>query len=185
MSYTPPGHDRDAPDEFEAIPPGIYGCVVEALELKYSQEHGNAYINWTFVVAEGEQKNRRLWNVASLLPKSVNMPGGWYKSIKAAMNDGGDYAEEVSKTSYDTEEDMAEIVAEVVCGRMVTLAVAQRIFEGRKQANVTAIKAYEGDLPQLSMDEMEETKGSNKRPKTGKKAGKPAKKAKKTSKDDF
>ncbi len=185
MSYTPPGHDRDAPDEFEAVPPGIYGCVVEGLELKYSKEEGNPYINWSFTIAEGEQKNRRLWNVASLLKKSVNMPGGWYKSITAAMNDDGDYAEEVSKESYDTEEDMAEIVAEAVCGRMVTLAVASRVFEGQKQANVTAIKAYDGDLPQLNMEEMAETKGSKKRPKAGKKAGKSAKKAKKTSKDDF
>ncbi len=181
MSYTPPGHDRDAPDEFEAVPPGVYGCVVETLELKYSQVEGNAYVAWTYVIAEDEQKNRKVWNNTSLLQKSINMPGGWYKSITAAMNDDGDYAEEVSTTSYDTEEDMAEIVADAVCGRMVTIAVAERIYEGRKQANVTAIKAYDGDLPQLNIEEMAETKGSKKRPKA-----RAAKKGKKTKKgDDF
>lgn len=180
MAYQPPQHDRDAPDEFEAVPPGIYGCAVDTLELKYSQEEGNAYVAWTYVIIEGEQKNRRVWNNTSLLKKSINMPGGWYKSIKAAMNDDGDYAQDVSETSYDTEEDMAEAVAEKVCGRLVTLAVAQRIYEGRKQANVTAIKAYEGDQPQLDEEELKETKGSRKRPKAAKK-----KSGKKTKKDDF
>ncbi|KKK82771.1 hypothetical protein LCGC14_2800070, partial [marine sediment metagenome] len=80
MAYQPPQHDKDAPDEFEAVPPGVYGCAVESLELKYSQEEGNPYVAWTYVIIEGEQKNRRVWNNTSLLKKSINMPGGWYKS---------------------------------------------------------------------------------------------------------
>ena len=181
MSYQPPQHDRGAPDEFEAVPPGVYGCVVEVLELKYSQDEGNAYVGWTYVIAEGEQKNRKVWNNTSLLKKSINMPGGWYKSIKAAMNDDGDYAEDVSQQHWEDEESMVEAVATEVCGRLVTLAVAQRIYEGRKQANVTAIKAYEGDLPQLDTDELKETRGPKKRPKAA-----PKKKGgKKTKKDDF
>ena len=165
MAYQPPQHDKDAPDEFEVIPPGIYGAVVEVLELKYSQVEGNPFVGWTYVIAEGEWKNRKAWNNTSLLKKSVNMPGGWYKSITAAMADDGSYAEEVAGASYEDEEGMVEVVASAVVGRLVTLAISSRMFEGKKRTDITAVKSYDGELPQLDTEELAEAKGPAKKPK--------------------
>ena len=165
VAYKPAPRDPNAPDEFEAVPPGKYNVVVESLELKYSQKEGNAYVSWEYVIAEGEQKNRRVWNNTSLLQKSVNMPGGWYKSIEAAMADDGTFASEVAGTSYEDEEGMTEIVADRVVSRILTVAVSNRMFEGKKQSDVVAVFVYKGELPQLDTEELAEAKGPAKRPK--------------------
>lgn len=142
MPYQPPAYDPDAEGDFGPIKPGPYDAVVEALELRYGQESGKAYVAWTFTLADGEFKNRKVWNNTSLVEKAINMPSGWWPSIRAAA---GEEAIAQLNKEWEAEEDMAEAAADIVCGRMVRLLVTNRIFEGKPQNDVTAIKAFAGE----------------------------------------
>lgn len=183
MPYTPPGYDPEG-GEFAPITPGIYGGAVEALELKYSADEGNAYVAWTFVLIEGEFKNRKLWNNTSLLEQAINMPTGFYKSIISAMGEeeGPPVVDEMQGIDFDDEEGMTEWVSERVISRLVDLSVANRKYQGRVQNDVQGIRPYTGDTPQLDTTEMAATGGD--KPKA-KKGAPPKKTGKKAAADDM
>jgi len=59
---------------------------------------------------------------------------------------------EFEQETFDTEEDMVEAAATLVCGRLVTLAIGNRIYDGKNQNDVIGIKEYDGELPQFSTE---------------------------------
>jgi hypothetical protein len=176
MPYQPPGYDPEGGD-FAPVTPGPHGVIVDALALSYGKDSDLPYIGWTFVIAEGEFKNRNLWNNTSMSEKAINMPTGLYRTILAVMpgQPGEDLVEEIQTTEWEDEETMTEFIADKVCGLMATVAIAHRKYEGRIQNNVIGIKPYEGDVPQLDQEEMAATGGGGKGKSTRKRA--PAKKS--------
>ncbi|KKN29175.1 hypothetical protein LCGC14_0846810 [marine sediment metagenome] len=178
MPYQPAGYDPDA-GEFGHIKPGPYAVVVEALELKYGEESQEPYIAWTFVVAEGEFKNRKVWNNTTLQESGINFPTGFYKSIIAALgeDEGAVAVSEIESTEWDDEETLAEHVGSLICGRVVTIAVSNRVYQGRAQNDVIGIKVYSGDMPQLDTEELAATREATDRPRPKAKAKGKGKKA--------
>lgn len=156
MPYTPPGYDPEGGD-FGPITPGKHAAMVEALELRYKRDEDghpdfeSPYVAWTYVVAEGEFKNRKVWNNSSLKESSVNMPGGWYESGIAAVGDS--FPDEMNR-EWETAEDMVEYAAELVIAKIVTVAISHRKYQGKIQNDVNAVMTYEGDMPQLDTAEL-------------------------------
>jgi hypothetical protein len=156
MPYTPPEYDPDGGD-FGPITPGKHAGMIEALELRYKKDDDghpdfeSPYVAWTYVIAEGEFKNRKVWNNSSLKSSSVNMPGGWYESGIAAYGD--EFPEEMNR-EWEDEEQMVEYAAELVIAKIVTLAISNHMWQGKKQNDVQAVMAYEGDMPQLDTSEL-------------------------------
>jgi len=146
MPYVPPA--RGETEEYTPITPGPYAGIVEALELRQGPK--GPYVAWTFVLAEGEFKNRKVWNNSTLSSAGINMATGWWRSMEAAI--GEEDVAEFEQETFDTEEDMVEAAATLVCGRLVTLAIGNRIYDGKNQNDVIGIKEYDGELPQFSTE---------------------------------
>lgn len=180
MAYKGTGYDSEAPDEFEPIPVGKYGTACDGVELKYGKDSGEPYVSWTWVVVDGDHKNRNVWNNTSLQKKSMNMPGGFWKSMVACIGSEAteEFSEQVTDGDFEDEETMVEAAAELCISRLATVGVTQRTFEGRVQSDVIMVKPYEGDQPQLDTEELA---AQGKTPKKGKKG---KKRTKKSSKDD-
>lgn len=52
--------------QFEALPPGIYNCIVENTEFGPSKSSGNPMITWVFKVIDEPYVNRLLFNHTTL-----------------------------------------------------------------------------------------------------------------------
>lgn len=46
---------------FEALPPGVYNCIVENVEYGNSKKSNNPMITWTFKVVDEQYENRLLF----------------------------------------------------------------------------------------------------------------------------
>lgn len=57
--------------EYEALPPGEYPVVIDAVELRQSESSEHPYLNFTLRVSDGEFENRLLWFIGSLSPKAL------------------------------------------------------------------------------------------------------------------
>lgn len=61
----------EVPD-FTTLPAGNYAVMVDKCELRESKNNpGSYYLNWTFVVTEGEYTNRQIWMTSGLTEKSL------------------------------------------------------------------------------------------------------------------
>jgi len=74
---------ENAGGDFDALPMNRYKLRVEEVELKKAST-GNEMIATTFVVTEGDFKNRKLWNNFTLTPKAMVF---LYSFLKAAKSD--------------------------------------------------------------------------------------------------
>ena len=73
----------EASGDFEALPMNRYNLKVEAAEFTKAST-GNDMIATTFVVTEGEFKNRKLWNNFTLTPAAMVF---LFQFLKAAGSD--------------------------------------------------------------------------------------------------
>lgn len=180
MAYKLPAYDPEGGGEFDPIRPGSYETMVEVLELKYGQESGLPYVSWTFVITDGEFKNRKIWNNTSLSEKAINMPNGWWQSVRAVG--GQDFIDWGQSEEWDDEEGMVESMADVLCGRLVKLGIANRKYQGKVQNDVTAVMGM--NSPPVEKTLTEELEGPAKP--TAPKPSKPAKPQSTKAKDlDF
>ena len=60
--------DESAPT-FEAMPPGVYDCVVDNTDFGMSQRSGNPMITWVFRVVDPQYENRLLFYHTTLHDK--------------------------------------------------------------------------------------------------------------------
>ncbi len=113
-------------DEFAPLPKDLYHVRVTGCEAKRSSDKGNPYLEWKFVVTEGEYENRKVWHNTSLLPQSL-----WsLKRLLLALGfDADDLAGEV-----DLEEDQ---VIDLECA----VQIDHRMYNGQARQQVVAIFA--------------------------------------------
>ena len=74
---------EESAKSFEALPLGRYNLKVEEAELTKAST-GSDMIAVTFVVTEGDYKNRKAWNNFSLVPKAMVFV---HQFLKAAGSD--------------------------------------------------------------------------------------------------
>lgn len=63
--------DFSQTESYEPLPPGEYPVVIDAIELRQSENSEHPYLNFTLKVSEGEFQNRNLWFIGSLSPKAL------------------------------------------------------------------------------------------------------------------
>lgn len=89
--------------EFAALPLGRYNLRVEDAELTTAST-GNQMITTTFVVMDGDFKNRKLWNNFTLTPKALIFLHQFLKAAGSNFLDQDDVQpEEVAKEMFGME----------------------------------------------------------------------------------
>jgi len=58
-------------EDFEAIPEGEYAVEIDKVEVRRNKADDGDYLNWEFVVLDGDYENRRLWLITSLKPTAL------------------------------------------------------------------------------------------------------------------
>lgn len=117
---------------FEAIPRGVYPCIVAALNFEYSQNSGNPMWTWELEVSEGDYAGRKLFFHTVWAGKGLPRT----KKIIAEL------MPELFEGPFNPEEVAGE-------GRMLGINVRARVdirmYEGEKRNNVkNLMKAAEG-----------------------------------------
>lgn len=110
---------KDAPDSLEAIPEGVYLCVIDSCEPATTSS-GNPYIAWEASVCDdSECSGRKLfWNTSQLKQALWNLK----KLLK------------IADVEYDEEDDSFE--TEDAIGVEILLKVVQEEYEGRVRNKV-------------------------------------------------
>lgn len=87
-------------DSFEAIPEGLYECIVEDAQVRESKSSDNPYISFEMKILDEEFEDRRIWIGASLSKKAL-----WgLKGILVAL--GAIEEDDVLDLEWDEEVDM-------------------------------------------------------------------------------
>jgi hypothetical protein len=58
-------------EDFEALPEGEYAVEIDKVEVRRNKADDGDYLNWEFVVLDGDYENRRLWLITSLKPQAL------------------------------------------------------------------------------------------------------------------
>jgi len=112
--------------DFEPLPEGIYTVMIESYEERVSQNSGNPYISWTYVVIEPEEySGRKLWDNTSLSPEARWRLGNLWKAC-GFESDG-------SEVDIDTDE---------MVGCTLKVLVTQAPSRKDPLRNVNEIKRY-------------------------------------------
>lgn len=88
-------------DSFEALPEGLYECVVEDAQVRESKSSDNPYISFEMKILDEEFEDRRIWIGASLSPKALWGLKGVLVSLGAIDEDDAvdlEWDEEVDMT---------------------------------------------------------------------------------------
>lgn len=131
MPYQPPADENDG---FEALTPGSYIAAIEEGDMKIGKDSGEPYVAWTFTIAEGTSQGRKCWNNTTLQPGKA---WGFWAVVKAAVGEAR--AAELEKGTYEDEYDFVTTVAEECEGRLVELAIGNRMYNGQKQTDVQGV----------------------------------------------
>lgn len=132
------------------IPEGNYIAEVDSIEVKMSENSGNSYLAFTFIVTEGKSKKQKLFHNCSLQPQALfNLKG-----VLLALG-------------FDIPEDEFELDTEALVGAQCGLEVAHEVYEGKKKARITDFINLEDadgennedeedsdDLEDMDMDEL-------------------------------
>jgi len=117
---------------FEAIPKGVYDCVVSELTFEYSQNSGNPMWTWVLEVNDGEHSGNKLFFHTVWAGKGLPLT----KKVISEV------APELFESPFDPEQVANE---GTLLGRSVRARVDIRMYEGSKRNNVkTLMKAGEG-----------------------------------------
>ena len=119
--------DEDGP-AFEALPPGIYNCVVENTEFAPSKKN-NPMITWVFKVVDPEFENRLLFNHTVL-----NHERGRQRLKQILMR----VVPEVNMAEFNPQKFCDEGVA---IGYPCRVKVRIRPYQGEKRNDVTDVLA--------------------------------------------
>jgi len=117
---------------FEALPKGMYPCVIAECEFGYSQSKGNPMWTMQLEVSEGEYAGRKLFN--HLVFKGAGM--GITKQNLARI------APELLESAFSPDDE--EVIAAML-GKAVKAKVTVRKYEGEMRNNVNGLFAGEGD----------------------------------------
>jgi Protein of unknown function (DUF669) len=117
---------------FEAMPRGLYPCVIAECEFTYSQSGGNPMWTLTLEVSEGEYAGRKLFNHLVFAGKGLGMTKQQLGRIKPAIIEGP-----LDPTDEET-------VASML-GTAVKARVTLRKWEGEMRNNVSGLYPGDGD----------------------------------------
>ncbi len=113
---------------FEAIPRGMYPCVIDNLEYAISQAKGNPMWTWTLEIEDGEYAGRKLFYHTVF--KGPGLPIT-KKAIAAVMPD-------LLSAPFDPE---AIANSGEKIGLRLKVRVDQKMYEGEKRNNVKGVFA--------------------------------------------
>ena len=117
---------------FEALPKGMYPCVIAECEFTYSQSSGNPMWTLQLEVSEGEYAGRKLFNHLVFAGKGLGMTKQQLSRIKPEL---------LENPFNPTDE---EVIAGML-GTAVKAKVTVRKYEGEDRNNVAGLFPGDGD----------------------------------------
>lgn len=108
---------------FEALPRGIYPCVIAECEFSYSQSAGNPMWTLTMEVSEGDYAGRKLFSHLVFAGAGLPITKRQLARIAPALFDG----------AFNPEDD--EVIATIV-GLNISVKTQPRKYEGVMRDNV-------------------------------------------------
>jgi hypothetical protein len=121
-------------ETYEALPPGEYPVVIDAIELRQSESSEHPYLNFTLVVPEGEYANRKLWFIGSLSPKALFR-------LKAVFDSFGLTDEQ---TTLDVDDATGVLLNPQLVGLPALAVVANEMYQGQLRSRVNELIGSEG-----------------------------------------
>jgi hypothetical protein len=121
-------------ETYEALPPGEYPVVIDAIELRQSESSEHPYLNFTLVVPEGEFANRKLWFIGSLSPKALFR-------LKAVFDSFGLTDEQ---TVLDVDDATGVLLNPQLVGLPALAVVGNEVYQGQLRSRVNELIGAEG-----------------------------------------
>lgn len=126
---------NDKGGDFETLPVGKYECFVFEMEGGVSK-NDNPKIDITMKIADGDNKNRRLWTTITLTAKA------WWKAeefFEAVGYDIDKLPEEA-----ETPQEIVTACIDDILGSKVKLTVDHRTWNGKTRENVKKVEKSTG-----------------------------------------
>lgn len=117
---------------FEALPKGMYPCLISECEFTYSQSAGNPMWTLQLEVSEGEYAGRKLFNHLVFAGAGLGITKQNLERI----------APELLENAFDPRDE--EVIASML-GRAVKARVIIRKYEGEDRNNVQGLFPGDGD----------------------------------------
>lgn len=122
-------------DSFEAIPEGLYECMVEDAQVRESKSSDNPYISFEMKILDEEFEDRRIWIGASLSPKAL-----WgLKGILVAL--GAIEEDDAIDLEWDEEVDMTpregpQVINPEVIGLPCAIQTVNSVYNNKERQDM-------------------------------------------------
>lgn len=123
------GVDLSSIEQFEALPPGKYECIIESVTyIAESKASKQPNLKWQLAVAEGEFENRKLFMNTSLVPKALWKLQQVFEGLGLPHD---------TKVDIDYDEDTNELIEPNLIGLACLCDVGVQQIPGTKRSSNT------------------------------------------------
>jgi hypothetical protein len=124
-------------EDFEAIPEGEYGAEVDKVEVRRNKADDGDYLNWEFVILDGDYENRRLWLITSLKPTALFRLKDIFEQLDVLEGDE-------MELEYDDDQDVTtssgpRLLYPDVEGMEVSIRVKNETYDGKERNKVESV----------------------------------------------
>ena len=122
-------------ESFEAVPEDEYGAEIEKIEVRENKNGDALYLNWEFVIIDGDYENQRLWLITSLKDTALFR----LKQVLVNLDILDEDAELELEYDDDIEPSTKEgprLIDPDLEGMEVTIVVKNEMYDGREQNRV-------------------------------------------------
>jgi hypothetical protein len=121
-------------EEFEPLPPGEYAVEVSKVEVRRNKADDADYLNWEFVVLDGDYENRRLWFITSLKPTALFRLKSVFEQLDVL--DGDEMELEYDDDQEVTQSSGPRLLYPDVEGMEATVKVKSDMYDGKERSKV-------------------------------------------------
>jgi len=121
-------------EDFDALPEGEYAVEIDKVEVRQNKAGDANYLNWEFVVLDGDYENRRLWLITSLKPTALFR-------LKSVLEQLDLLEGEEMELEYDDDQEVTtssgpRLIYPDVEGLEATVRVKNEIYDGKERSKV-------------------------------------------------
>jgi hypothetical protein len=124
-------------EDFSALPEGEYAVEIDKVEVRRNKADDGDYLNWEFVVLDGDYENRRLWLITSLKPNALFRLKDVLEQLDVLDSD------EI-ELEYDDDQEVTSssgprLLYPDVEGLEATVSVKNEMYDGRERNRVEEV----------------------------------------------
>jgi len=124
-------------EDFEALPEGEYGVEIDKVEVRMNKAGDGKYLNWEFVVIDGDYENRRLWLITSLKPNALFRLKAVFEQLDVLEGDE-------MELEYDDDQEPSQsagprLIYPDVEGMEASVIVKNELYDGKERNKVDTV----------------------------------------------